>query len=159
MFEGIRHGTRKGRWFWKGCSRILSAFANGENHLSERPIPETCFAFTNRSGQLLGFLFGLAPDGVFRAALLAASRGGLLHHLFTLAASNRRGGLIFCGHFPSESLQLSARGIPINRLGLRGITPAGVRTSSPACAGSDSPPFQNRREYNAVGDFSSSDHF
>ena len=34
-------------------------------------------------------LFCLAPDGVFRAARLAAGRGGLLPHLFTLARRPR----------------------------------------------------------------------
>ncbi len=36
-------------------------------------------------------LFGLAPDGVYRAAAVAGARGGLLPHRFTLAAA-RRGG-------------------------------------------------------------------
>ena len=34
--------------FGRAVSRILSAPCGGENHLSERPIPETCFAFTKR---------------------------------------------------------------------------------------------------------------
>ena len=34
--------------FGRAVSRILSAPCGGENHLSQRPIPETCFAFTKR---------------------------------------------------------------------------------------------------------------
>jgi hypothetical protein len=36
-------------------------------------------------------LFGLAPDGVYRAAAVAGARGGLLPHRFTLAAASRGG--------------------------------------------------------------------
>jgi hypothetical protein len=37
------------KWFWKGCKpNFVCALADGENHLSWQPIPETCFAFTKR---------------------------------------------------------------------------------------------------------------
>ena len=37
------------KWFWKGCKpNSVCTLASGENHLSERPIPETCGAFTPR---------------------------------------------------------------------------------------------------------------
>src|ERR1019366_3809291 len=39
---------RIGSGFGGAVSRILSAPCGGENHLSERPIPETCGAFTPR---------------------------------------------------------------------------------------------------------------
>ena len=34
------------------------------------------------------FLFGFAPDGVYRAATIASKRGGLLPHLFTLTQTS-----------------------------------------------------------------------
>ena len=50
-----------------GCKpNSVCALASGENHLSERPVPETRLA--PWSGQLRGPLFGLAPDGVFLAS-------------------------------------------------------------------------------------------
>ena len=56
----------------KGCKPIsVCVLANGENHLSQQPVPETCPLSRTRNEPLLGFLFGLAPDGVFRAASLA----------------------------------------------------------------------------------------
>ena len=47
-------------------------------------------------------LFGLAPNGVYRAALVAESRGGLLPHRFTLARSanhRARWRSVLCGTF------------------------------------------------------------
>ena len=55
----------------RAVSRILfRLLRSGENHLSQQPVPETCPLSRTRSEPLLGFLFGLAPDGVFRAPLI-----------------------------------------------------------------------------------------
>ncbi len=53
-------------------------------------------------------LFGLAPDGVYRAAAVAGARGGLLPHRFTLAAACR-------GGFFSVALSLRSRDTPSGR--------------------------------------------
>ena len=45
-------------------------------------------------------LFGLAPDGVYRARPVTRPAGELLPHRFTLTADNRRWRSVFCGTFP-----------------------------------------------------------
>jgi hypothetical protein len=123
--------------FGKAVSRILSArISSGRESFVSATYTRNLFRFhETRSGQLLGFLFGLAPDGVFRAATLARARGGLLHHLFTLAASNRQRRSDFLWHFPSENLSISRlRVSQPNKLELRSIAPCGVRTFLPRLA-------------------------
>jgi hypothetical protein len=46
------------------------------------------------------FLFGLAPDGVYRACRVTATTGGLLPHLFTLTRPSR--AVCFCGTIPGS---------------------------------------------------------
>ena len=48
------------------------------------------------AGRAIGFLFGLAPGGVYRAAICCQSRGALLPHPFTLTGAHqeRLGGLL-----------------------------------------------------------------
>ena len=65
--------------------------------------------------------------------------GGLLPHLFTLAATRvatRRGGLSFCGTIRQKAYRLSARVYPgpLAQTRLRGIAPCGVRTFLPRLA-------------------------
>ena len=65
----------------------------------------------------------------FPCRVACASRGGLLHHLFTLAASNGLRRFNFLWHFPSKSLPAFRPSISQSyRLGLRGVAPCGVRT-------------------------------
>ena len=65
----------------------------------------------------------------FPCRVACASRGGLLHHLFTLTTDLRRWRSDFLWHFPSKSLStFRPRVSQSNRLELRGITPCGVRT-------------------------------
>src|SRR5260221_14171155 len=77
--------------------------------------PRNLFRFhETRSGQLLGFLFGLAPDGVFRAASLAL-RAVVSYTTFSpLPHQTDCGGLIFCGTFRRKAFRLSAR-VYLNR--------------------------------------------
>jgi hypothetical protein len=42
----------------------------------------------------------LAPGGVYRAAQVTLSAGGLLHHRFTLTPGRVRGRFVFCGTVP-----------------------------------------------------------
>ena len=98
--------------FGRAVSRILSAPCGGENHLSERPIPETCPLSRTRSGPLLGFQFGLAPDGVFRAVSLALHAVRFYRTFSPLPTACAAGGLIFCGTVRRKVFQLSARVYP-----------------------------------------------
>jgi len=135
-------GGRK--WFWKGCKPIfVCALAGGENHLSQQPIPETCPANGTRSGQLLGFLFGLAPDGVFRASALTLGAVGSYPTFsplptFALSSGGRR--FIFCGtirrHASRHGLPRVSQSPPscVGGYRLRGIAPYGVRTFLPRLA-------------------------
>ena len=45
-------------------------------------------------------LFGLAPDGVYRAAVCCHPRGALLPHHFTLTCPLRSSAVYFLWHFP-----------------------------------------------------------
>ena len=82
------------------------------------------------SGPLRGFLFGLAPDGVFRAVPL--TRDAVVSYttfspLPMALAKHRR--FNFLWHCPSESLStFRPRVSQSNGPGLRGIAPFGVRT-------------------------------
>jgi hypothetical protein len=65
-------GPNDGSGFWKGCKpNSVPRLAAGENHLSEQPVPETRLVSQDRSEQLRSLLFGLAPDGVFRASSIS----------------------------------------------------------------------------------------
>jgi len=102
--------------------------------LSEQPIPETCPANGTRSGPLLGFLFGLAPDGVFRASAIALGAVGFYPAFSPLPAAETAGGLSFCGTFRRKVSQLFSRVYPRPAARLRGIAPCGVRTFLPRLA-------------------------
>jgi len=121
--------------FGRAVSRILSAPSRrrdgGENHLSQQPIPETCPLSRTRSGPLLGLLFGLAPDGVFRAVPLAqdAVVSYTTFHPYPSEISNLKSEISkrrfdFLWHCPSGSLTASPPAcIPAKRARLRGIAP------------------------------------
>ena len=135
--------------FGRAVSRILSApnFSGGENHLSQQPVPETCPANGTRSGQLPGFLFGLAPDGVFRASAIALGAVGSYPAFSPLPPAEAGGGLIFCGTFRRKVVTPSARVYPARWPGYAASRPVEFGLSSPAPfsrPGSDSPPFQNQ---------------
>ena len=122
--------------FGRAVSRILSAPCGGENHLSGQPIPGIRPLSRNWSGPLQDSLFGLAPDGVFRAASLAL-RAVVSYTTFSplpmFLAKHRR--FNFLWHYPSESLSaFRPRISQSNGLGLRGIAPYGVRTFLPGLA-------------------------
>ena len=106
----------------------------GENHLSEQPVPETWLS--PWSGQLRGLLFGLAPDGVFPASSIALGAVGSYPAFSPLPPSHRlRRRYVFCGTVRRKAFQLSSR-VYLNPHGLelRGIAPCGVRTFLPGLA-------------------------
>jgi len=140
--------------FGRAVSRILSSLLRAERIicLSSQypgPVPRcgTC------SGPLRGPLFGLAPDGVFRASALAL---GAVGSYSTFSPLPRRSGAVcFLWHCPSASLSTLPPACIPSRL-------SGTVTRHRAlwCSDfpplptlsrdrSDSPPFQNRYEYSS----------
>ena len=89
--------------FGEAVSRFLSAPLPGERiiYLSDRTrnLPPLR---TTRSGPLLGSLFDLAPDGVFRAAVLA--RGAVGSYPTFSPLPRLPGAVCFLWHCPSASL-------------------------------------------------------
>ena len=121
---------------WKGCKRILST-PQGGGTLSVATLPGAD-RFRSRTDRLTP-LFGLAPDGVYRAAC-HAWRGGLLPHLFTLSAN--RGGL-FSGTVRRRSFETAACMYPRQSRGYAASCPVVFGLSSPAFYDeSDPPPFR-----------------
>jgi len=110
-------------WFWVGfgraVSRILSAPLRAERIIclcSRYPKPVSL----SRDAERAAPRFPIWPctRWGFPCRVACASRGGLLHHLFTLAGKlSFAGGLIFCGTFRRKVFQLSAR-VYLNRTDL-----------------------------------------
>ena len=132
--------------FGRAVSRILSSLLRAERIicLSSR-YPEPVPRWRDRSGPLQGSLFGLAPDGVFRAASLAL-RAVRSCRTFSpsptvAAVYDRRfnfGSLFSVALSVGKSLDFPPACIPVGRRSgtaatrLRGIAPFGVRTFLPA---------------------------
>ena len=140
----------RGNGFGRAVSRILSSPLRMERIicLSSR-YPEPVPRWRDRSGPLRGSLFGLAPDGVFRAASLAL-RAVRSYRTFspspTVAAvcDRRASGAhraplqfrlsVFCGTVRRKTSRFSSRvylcfaTVRDRRYKLRGIAPFGVRT-------------------------------
>ena len=116
--------------------------------MSKQPIPETWLAPWN--GPLRGFLFGLAPDGVFRASAIAL---GAVSSYLTFSPLLRRrhspaGRSVFCGTIRRDD---SHRHLPCVSRGSRyRVTWHRALWSSdfppPTRVESDPPPFQNQRQ-------------
>ncbi len=100
--------------------------------------PEPVPRWRDRSGPLRGSLFGLAPDGVFRAASLALRAVRSYRTFSPLPALKRNaGGLIFCGtvrRTPALARRGTAR-VYLNRTGLS------YAASRPSVFGLSSPLF------------------
>ena len=102
--------------------------------MSQQPVPETCSAERNVERAAPGFLFGLAPDGVFRA--LAITRQAVSSYLtFSPLPNPKIVGGVFSVALSVERLAPPSR--VYLRLDawrpakLRGIAPSGVRTFLP----------------------------
>src|SRR5271170_2873947 len=97
-------------WFWKGCKpNSVCALRRRESFVLATDTRNLFRFHETRSGQLLGFLFGLAPDGVFRAASLALRAVRSYRTFSPLPHRTDCGGLIFCGTFRRKAFRLSAR--------------------------------------------------
>src|SRR5882757_7550647 len=142
--------------FGRAVSRILSSFLRTERIicLSDR-YPKPVSLSRNAERAAPRFPIWPCTRWGFPCRVACASRGGLLHHLFTLTASNGRRRFNFLWHFPSASLPtLRLRVSQSNRPGLRSITPCGVRTFLPRLAlGAILRPSKTAASINAVGGF------
>ena len=137
-------GGRKGSGFGRVVSRILFLL-RGENHLSQQPVPETRLSYQAWSEQLRGLLFGLAPDGVFRASSITL-RAVVSYTTFSPfpRATKAHGGL-FSVALSVAALSRRSRVYPLVARRLHGIALYGVRTFLPGHnSQSDSPPFRNQ---------------
>ena len=136
------------KWFWKGCKpNSVCVLANGENHLSERPIPETCFAFTKPGADNSSVSYlALHPMGFSVPRCLRFARWSLTppFHPYRL---KQTAAVLFS---VALSVGTSFNFPPACISGRTGVTRHhALRCSDfppPACAGSDSPPFQNQTE-------------
>jgi hypothetical protein len=135
--------------FGKAVSRILSAPLRAERIIClSSQYPEPVRFRETRSGQLQGPLFGLAPDGVCRASLLAL-RAVVSYTTFSpLPEFLRTTAVYSLWHFPSERLAASPPACISDRIGVTRHRALWSSDFPPlACARSDSPPFQNRPYY------------
>jgi len=119
-------------WFWKGCKpNSVCTLAGGENHLSERPIPETCLAFTRRgAGSPSVSNLALHPMGFAMPCRLRFTRCALtapFHHHPACARLS-----VFCGTVRRGVLKRRSCVYP-NRTGL------GYAASRPVEFGLSSP--------------------
>ncbi len=127
---------RRASWFWKGCKPIfVCVLADGENHLSQQPVPETRFACANTgAGRPKWFPIWPCTRWGFPCRVACASRGALLPHLFTLTPGLRRWRFNFLWHFPWKSFPTFPPRVSPAKPELRGIAPGGVRTFLPRLA-------------------------
>ncbi len=120
------------------------AEARGEDHSSATRVAAVVKQPTRKliteTGGSMTSLFGLAPQGVCRAAHARAGRGALLPHRFTLASSSchcgsRRSAVYSLLHFPSRH-----RAWP-----LASLLPVGARTFLDTLRRRDPPVHSTRR--------------
>ena len=140
---------RNQKWFWKGCkpNSVCPLRAERIICLSSR-YPEPVPLSRNLERAAPGSLFGLAPDGVFRAASLAlrAVRSYPTFSPLPPTLANRR-RFNFLWHCPSESLSTFRPRVSQSTSGPEVTRHRALWCSDfppPARAGSDSPPFQNQ---------------
>ena len=126
-------------WFWKGCkpNSVFPEFLRGREPFVSAADTRNPSRFRGTwSGPLRGSLFGLAPDGVFRASSLALRAVRSYRTFSPLPASlakHRR--FNFLWHCPSKGLStFRPRVSRPHRPELRGIAPFGVRTFLPRLA-------------------------
>jgi len=141
--------------FGRAVSRILSAPLRVERIicLSDR-YPKPVSLSRNPERTTPRFPIWPCTRWGFPCRVACASRGGLLHHLFTLTrASCETQAVYSLWHCPSGRFTPSPPACILKsaffRRRLRVTRHRALRSSDfppPACAGSDSPPFQNRLE-------------
>src|SRR5579884_2509312 len=129
-----KRSSRQKSDFGRAVSRVLSSFLRTERIIclsSQYPKPVPLNG--TWSGQLRGFLFGLAPDGVFRASAIALGAVGSYPAFSPLPAAETAGGLFSVALSVERFLPFS-RVYPCPAARLRGIAPYGARTFLPRLA-------------------------
>src|ERR1017187_6405515 len=134
LFHAFR---RFGRHFSRALSGPPARLPRGETARRQ-----TDATYPRLLGGPPSLLFCLAPDGVFRAARLAARRGGLLPHLFTLAWR-------FRGTARRSVLCDTVRRRGLNRDACACLSAQAA--SCPAVSGLSSPNFYRARRYPRLG--------
>src|SRR6185369_16765121 len=128
--------TRRFIDFRRAVSRILSSPLRAERIIClSSQYPEPVPRCGTWSGQLQGPLFGLAPDGVFRASALTLGAVGSYSTFSPLPASlakHRR--YLLCGTFRQDASRRHSPRVSPAKPELRGIAPYGVRTFLPRLA-------------------------
>ena len=133
----------------RAVSRILSApVAQRRGSFIFCDLTRSPDRFRSRDGPSQGPLFGLAPNGVYRAASLTLGAVGSYPTFSPLPQVNLR-RFILCGTFRQSSSRIDCPRISPAEPGLRGIASCGVRTFLPRRlnTGSDPPPFQGGADY------------
>ena len=110
-----------GNWFWKGCkpnSVCPESLRGRESFVSAADTRNPSRVGGTWSGPLRDSLFGLAPDGVFRAASLALRAVRSYRTFSPLPAPLAKPGrFVFCGTVRRKTSRFSAR-VYLNRTGL-----------------------------------------
>jgi hypothetical protein len=126
-------------WFWKGCKpNSVCALRRRESFVLATDTRSPSRFHGTRSEPLRGFLFGLAPDGVCRAALLALRAVRSYRTFSPLPPQTDGGGLIFCGTFRRQTFRFAARvypgrtgpGYAASRSLVFGLSSPGLRTGA-----------------------------
>ena len=122
------------KWFWKSYKpNSVCALRRRESFVSATDTRNLRRFHATRSGPLLGFLFGLAPDGVFRAVPLTRNAVRSYRTFSPLPPACADGGLIFCGTFRRKVFQLPACVYPSRTsLGYAASRPVEFGLSSPS---------------------------
>lgn len=131
-----RWKIKDGNGFGRAVSRILSSPLRVERIICLSDLyPKPVSLSRNPERTTPRFPIRPCTRWGFPCRVACASRGGLLHHLFTLTSGLRRRRFNFLWHFPSASLPtFRLRVSQSNGLGLRSIAPCGVRTFLPQLA-------------------------
>ena len=109
-------------------SRILSApVARRRGSFIYCDLTRSPDRFRSRDGPSQGPLFGLAPNGVYRAASLTLGAVGS-YPTFSPLPRPKPWRFIFCGTFRQSSSRINCPRISPAEPGLRGIASCGVRT-------------------------------
>ena len=109
-------------------SRILSApVAQRRGSFIYCDLTRSPDRFRSRYGPSQGPLFGLAPNGVYRAASLTLGAVGS-YPTFSPLPRPKPWRFIFCGTFRQPSSRINCPRVSPAEPGLRGIVPYGVRT-------------------------------
>ena len=157
------HDPNRGDDFGRAVSRILSApkLFEGENHLSQQPVPGTRSAVRNLERAAPGSPIWPCTRWGFPCLRACAWSGGLLPHLFTLTPPSlpRPRRFDFLWHYPSGRLTASPpacisppaflrRPRPVTRH--RALWSSDFPPPPSRLGESDSPPFQNHIKYSRM---------